>query len=71
MTFQSYITSEFKGFDYGNRYTLANGQTWEQTEFYVWFYIWIYPNVTIYTEYGLFKMKVKNIDHAITVRQIF
>ncbi len=67
---ESYIESKFSGLDYGNIYKLSNGQIWEQTESWIWFWIWVRPQVMIYNDGGVTKMKVENIDHAVTVRRI-
>ncbi len=67
---ESYIESNFTGLNSGNIYRLSNGQIWEQTESWIWSWIWVRPQVMIYRDGGLFKMKVENIDHAVTVRQI-
>ena len=67
---ESYIISDFDGLDQGNIYHLANGQIWEQTEFWIWIWIWINPRVTIWESGGVYKMKVENIDHEVTVRRL-
>jgi len=67
---ESYIESKFNGLDYGNIYKLSNGQIWEQTEAWIWVWIWVRPQVMIYKDGGITKMKVENIDHAVTVKQI-
>jgi hypothetical protein len=67
---ESYIESKFNGLDYGNIYKLSNGQIWEQTEAWIWIWIWVRPKVMIYKDGGITKMKVENIDHAVTVKRI-
>ena len=69
-TIESTIISRFEGLNAGNVYTLANGQIWEQVEPWVWIWIWINPNVTIYAASGSYKMKVENIEHSVSVRQL-
>lgn len=67
---ESYIESNFTGLNSGNIYRLSNGQIWEQTEAWIWMWVWVRPQVMIYRDGGLIKMKVENIDHAVTVKQI-
>jgi len=64
--FESVIVSDFKGLNYGNLYELENGQIWKQTEAWTWFWVWFRPRVIIYND-GMWKMKVENIDHPVTV----
>jgi hypothetical protein len=66
----SYITSSFDGFQYGNTYTLANGQIWQQTELYYWYHYAFYPDVEIYQYLGQYYMKVEGIDYAVKVHRI-
>ncbi len=66
---ESYITSDFDGYDYGNIYKLANGQTWKQVVPYIYIYIWIMPKVIIYKDGLVYKMKVKDLKE-ITVERI-
>ena len=67
---ESYIVSSFDGLEYGNIYKLANGQVWEQTEAWIWIWVWVNPKVTIWSESGVHKMSVQNIDHPVVVRQL-
>jgi PKD repeat protein len=69
-TIESVIVSDFDGFEYGNIYELANGQIWQQTEAYFWFYYAFRPQVLIYSLQGQTKMQVDGIDHAVTVTRI-
>lgn len=64
------VISSFTGLSQGNVYTLGNGQIWEQTEYYQWYWYAYYPRVIIYSSYGVYKMKVEGIDHAVTVRRL-
>jgi len=68
--FESFIVNEFTGLEQGNIYKLANGQIWEQTEPWIWVWIWVNPKVLIWKSGSVYKMKVENIDHAITIRRI-
>jgi hypothetical protein len=69
-TVSSTITSDFSGLNYGNVYTLWNGQVWQQTEYYVWYYYWYNPNVLIWYSGGMYYMKVQGIEHAVAVSRI-
>ena len=68
--FESVIVSKFNGLNYGNIYELQNGQIWKQTEYYIWVWISVGPKVIIYQDGSVYKMKVENIDHAVTVECI-
>lgn len=67
---ESFIISDFNGFDYGNIYKLANGQIWEQTEVWTWVWLWVNPKVLIWDDSGIYRMKVEGIEHAVMVRRI-
>lgn len=67
---QSRIVSNFDGFDHGNLYELQNGQIWKQTEHWIWVWVWVNPKVLIYIDSVVYKMKVEQIDHAVTVERI-
>jgi len=68
---QSRINGEFNGLDYGRTYTLQNGQVWQQTEFYIWYYYWHAPTVIIYRSHsGSWMMEVEGISHAVHVERI-
>jgi len=67
---ESYIVSEFDGFEYGNIYKLDNGQVWEQTEAWIWVWIWVRPKVLIYRTGTGYMMKVEQIEHPVTVRRL-
>lgn len=69
-TIESTITNDFTGLQGGNVYALANGQIWEQTEYYYWYRYAFRPDVIIYSDYGTYKMKVEGISHAVTVRRL-
>lgn len=70
LVIESFIISDFDGLDYGNIYELANGQIWKQTEFYIWFWYWFYPEVLIWNDGGIYRMKVEGIDHPVMVEKI-
>jgi len=67
---ESYIISNFDGFNYGNIYKLANGQIWEQIDYWIWLWMWVYPKVIIWNDGGIYRMKVECIDHPVAVRRI-
>ena len=64
------VTNEFDGFEYGNIYKLDNGQVWKQTDVYIYIYIAVMPEVTIWQDGSVHKMKVNGIDEAVTVQQL-
>lgn len=67
---ESTIISDFNGLEYGNIYELANGQIWQQTEYYIWYWYWFYPGVLIWNDGGIYRMKVEGIDHPVMVKMI-
>jgi len=67
---ESTIISDFNGLEYGNIYELANGQIWQQTEYYIWYWYWFYPGVLIWNDGGIYRMKVEGIDHPVMVKRI-
>lgn len=67
---ESTIISDFSGLEYGNIYELANGQIWQQTEYYIWYWYWFYPGVLIWNDGGIYRMKVEGIDHPVMVKKI-
>ena len=67
---ESVIVSDFDGLGHGKIYELGNGQVWQQTDYWIWIWVWVRPNVMIYCDGGFYKMKVENIDHAVTVERI-
>ena len=69
-TVESVITSDFQRLAHGEVFVLANGQVWEQTEYYTWYWYAFRPRVIIYSSYGSYKMTVAGIDHAVTVRRL-
>ena len=69
-TFEAFIMNDFDGYEWGNIYVLSNGQIWEQTEPYIWMWIWVMPKVLIYETNGIYKMKFDQIEHPVTVKRI-
>jgi len=67
---RSVIVSRFTGLNRGNVYELANGQMWEQTEPWIWHWIWNQPQAVILMENGVSRLKVEQIDHPVFVSQI-
>lgn len=63
----SYISSDFDGLQQGNIYVLANGQVWEQTEYYFYYHYAYRPRVRIYSSYGSYRMQVEGVNRAVTV----
>ena len=67
---ESRIVSDFDGLNHGNIYKLANGQLWEQTEYWIWIWIAVNPRVLIWEDGGRYLMKVQDIDHAVGVEKV-
>ncbi|HEX7000954.1 MAG TPA: hypothetical protein VF164_04600 [Trueperaceae bacterium] len=67
---ESVITSDFSGFSTGEVFVLANGQVWQQIEYYTWYWHTFRPRVTVYSDYGGYKMMVDGISHPVSVRRL-
>lgn len=59
---ESRISGEFKGWDGKSRYTLDNGQVWEQASFKHEYKYADNPEVIIYSTNGGYKMKVEGLE---------
>ncbi|EHB48935.1 MULTISPECIES: RsiV family protein [Paenibacillus] len=66
---KSHIENEFTGFDYGNIYELANGQTWKQVG-YVFYYNPSWPEVIIYQKGSKYYLKAEYIDELVEVELV-
>lgn len=47
-----------------------NGQAWQQTEFYTWYYYAYSPQVVIFPSRGVMKMLIEGTSHPVTVQRI-
>lgn len=64
---ESYVSSDFDGLQRGNIYVLANGQVWEQTEYYFYYNFAYRPRVRIYMSHGTYLMRVEGVNRAVAV----
>ncbi len=64
---ESQIEGEFKGFNTGKEYKLANGQVWRQHEVYASSHSAYEPGVMIYPANGGWMMQVDGADKAVRV----
>ncbi len=60
----------FNGWEGETIVRLANGQIWQQTEFYYQYHYAFRPEVLIYKSGGSFKMKVDSVSKAVRVRRL-
>jgi hypothetical protein len=67
---ESRIDDEFDGFAPGKVFKLRNGQIWEQTAQKTAYRYKYSPAVTIWKDGTSFKMKVEDMDDAVTVTRI-
>lgn len=67
---ESVILGSFGGLRAGAIYPLANGQIWQQTEAWDVESSESRPSVRVYWSNGEHKMKVRGIEHAVTVRRL-
>ncbi len=61
---------EFNGWEKETIVRLANGQIWQQTEYYYHYHYAYMPEVLIYSSGGSFKMKVEGISRAVRVQRL-
>jgi hypothetical protein len=67
-TVESRVDGEFNGWTGETIVKLRNGQIWQQSRHY-YFYRYAYaPNVIVYSNDGVMKMKVDGVDEAVPVR---
>ncbi len=60
----------FSGLQRGNIYKLDNGQWWQQTDFHTRVHVSVMPEVTIWSEGAIHKMRVEGIETAVAVQQL-
>ena len=64
---ESRVDGEFEGWEGETIVKLANGQVWEQSEYYYRYRYAYRPEVLIYRSGGRYKMLVEGIDKAVRV----
>ncbi|GEM_PF-447871 len=69
-TIETQIDSDFKGWDGQTIVKLANGQVWQQSEYYYHYHYAFRPNVVIYRSGSGYKMKVDGVDRAVGVTRL-
>lgn len=67
---ESQISGESKGYKQGMLFKLTNGQIWEQTDGWFFFFFQVMPKVTIFQTNGFTKLKIEGMDQAVTVKRI-
>ena len=67
---ESSIDGEFNGWEGETVVQLMNGQIWQQTDFYYWFYYAYMPKVLIYRSGAGWKMHVNGVDHDVEVKRL-
>lgn len=67
---ESKVDGEFEGWQGETIIKLANGQIWQQTEYYYRYRYAYRPKVLIFKSGGVYKMKVKGIDKAVRVERL-
>jgi len=61
------ISGSFDGLAYGRVYVLTNGQVWQQSEYYTWYWYASYPSVLIFRDGATYRMRVDGIDRPVAV----
>ncbi len=67
---QSYLASDFDGFDLGKIYELDNGEVWQQTQALIRVRVMTHPKVLIWKSGASYKMKVGDISESVGVKRI-
>ena len=67
---ESVIDGEFEGWEDGKIIRLMNGQIWEQTEIYYWYYYAYMPRVIVFNSGYGWKMIVEGVDKAVGVQRL-
>ncbi len=69
-TVESRIDGDFEGWDGDTVFQLENGQVWQQSSYAYTYYYAYRPDVRIYDESGVWKMKVDGLDEVISVERL-
>lgn len=64
---ESKIDGDFEGFEGETIIKLMNGQIWQQVEYFYQYHYAFMPNVLIYKNAGVYKMKVDGINKSVGV----
>jgi hypothetical protein len=67
---ESQIDGDFEGWDGETIFKLTNGQIWQQDEYDYTYEYEFMPDVTIYADGGVWKMKVEGVSDVIRVKRL-
>jgi hypothetical protein len=67
---ESQVNGDFEGWDGETILKLANGQIWQQSEYYYHYHYAFMPKVLIFKSDGGFKMKVEGVEKAVGVKRL-
>ena len=67
---ESCIEGDFEGWDGETIFKLDNGQIWQQDSYDYTYHYAYRPKVLIYRSGGVYKMKVEDVEEAITVKRL-
>ncbi len=68
--FENRIDGKFEGWNGDTRFTLVNGQIWQQSSYALTHHYSYSPAVLIYRSGTGYKMKVDGVNHTISVRRV-
>ena len=67
---ESQVDGEFEGWEGETIVKLANGQIWQQSEYYYHYHYAFMPKVLIYRSGSVFKMKVDGVVRSVQVDRL-
>lgn len=67
---QTRVDGEFEGWEGETIVKLANGQIWQQTEYYYTYHYSYNPSVMIYKANGSYKIKVDGVEKSVGVTRL-
>ena len=69
-TIESQVEGDFEGFEGETIIQLVNGQVWQQSEYWYHYHYSFMPQVFIYNQGGIYKMKVDGVDQSVGVTRL-
>ena len=67
---ESKVEGDFEGFEGETIIQLVNGQVWQQSEYWYHYHYSFMPQVFIYNQGGIYKMKVDGVDQSVGVTRL-
>ena len=67
---ESYVDGEFSGFEGETVLKLANGQIWQQSEYWYHYHYSYSPKVIVFQSNGQYKIQVEGIEKSVGVTRL-